>query len=56
MFESSTSSKGNQPKYQVSDLWYKLDDLGYEALAEVFSYRIAKEINFPFEILKYEDC
>lgn len=54
LFESSTSSKGNQPKYQVSDLWYKLDDLGYEALAEVFSYRIAKEINFPFEILKYE--
>ena len=33
---AETSSKGNQEKWydQVSDLWYKLDQFGYEALAE----------------------
>ena len=28
------TSKGNQPKWHIDDLWYKADHMGYEALSE----------------------
>ena len=31
----SASSKGNQQKWLVNDLWYKADHMGYEGLCEV---------------------
>lgn len=34
------SSKGNQPKWQAEDYWYKADHMGYEALAEVLVSRL----------------
>lgn len=34
---AETTSKGNQEKWQDGNIWYKLDQFGYEALAEVFT-------------------
>ena len=31
---AETSSKGNQEKWKDGNRWYKLDQFGYEALAE----------------------
>ena len=37
---AETSSKGNQEKWCEDEKWYKLDQFGYEALAEVFVSKI----------------
>ncbi len=34
------TSKGDQPKWQVGDIWYKADHMGYESLAEVLVARM----------------
>lgn len=34
------TSKGDQPKWQVGDTWYKADHMGYESLAEVLAARM----------------
>ena len=34
---AETSSKGNQEKWLEDNRWYKLDQFGYEALAETFT-------------------
>lgn len=34
------TSKGDQPKWQVGDTWYKADHMGYESLAEVLVARM----------------
>lgn len=34
------TSKGDQPKWQVGDTWYKADHMGYESLAEVLTARM----------------
>ncbi len=36
------TSKGNQPKWQQGNLWYKADHMGYEALAEVLASEMLK--------------
>ena len=49
---AETSSKGNQEKWLDSGIWYKLDQFGYEALAEVFTSQLLEysnmEVAFPF--------
>ena len=44
---AETSSKGNQEKWydQVSDRWYKLDQFGYEALAETVISTVLEQSN-----------
>lgn len=56
---AETSSKGNQEKWhdQASDRWYKLDQFGYEALAEVVASTLLErsgiEENTPFTFVRY---
>ena len=54
---AETSSKGNQEKWQDSSIWYKLDQFGYEALAEVFTSQLLEhsniETDFPFTFVRY---
>ena len=56
---AETSSKGNQEKWydQVSDLWYKLDQFGYEALAETVISTLLEQSNIqtdtPFTFGRY---
>ncbi len=56
---AETSSKGNQEKWydQVSNCWYKLDQFGYEALAEtvvsMFLERSNLEADTPFTFVRY---
>lgn len=56
---AETSSKGNQEKWydQVSDLWYKLDQFGYEALAETVISTLLEQSNIqtdtPFTFVRY---
>ncbi len=54
---AETSSKGNQEKWQDNGIWYKLDQFGYEALAEVFTSRLLEYSNaekaFPFTFVRY---
>lgn len=56
---AETSSKGNQEKWydQASNRWYKLDQFGYEALAEtVVSFFLEQsniETSTPFTFVRY---
>lgn len=56
---AETSSKGNQEKWydQASGCWYKLDQFGYEALAEtvisVLLERSNLEADTPFTFVRY---
>ena len=57
---AETSSKGNQEKWHdsLSDCWYKLDQFGYEALAETFASAILEKSNIeadtPFTFVRYQ--
>lgn len=54
---AETSSKGNQEKWQDNGRWYKLDQFGYEGLAEVTVSNLLKlssiEHNTPFKFVRY---
>ncbi|MBR6509478.1 MAG: hypothetical protein IKT38_02595 [Clostridia bacterium] len=57
---AETSSKGNQEKWYEKDTnkWYKLDQFGYEALAEALISKLLEKSNVkkdtPFDFVKYE--
>lgn len=49
------SSKGNQLKWKVNDIWYKADYTGYEGLVEyVISELLKKSTLLPSEFVTYE--
>ena len=54
---AGTSSKGNQEKWQDGGRWYKLDQFGYEGLAETVISRLLEhsgiEMNTPFRFVRY---
>ena len=54
---AETSSKGNQEKWLEDDRWYKLDQFGYEALAETFTSLFLEQSNIesdtPFHFTRY---
>lgn len=47
------SSKGNQPKWFVNDIWYKADHMGYEGLAEVVVSKLLAKTNIT-DFVGYE--
>lgn len=55
---AETSSKGNQEKWLDHGKWYKLDQFGYEALAEVFTSLLLEHSNIetetPFTFTRYQ--
>ncbi len=55
---AETSSKGNQEKWLEDGRWYKLDQFGYEALAEVFTSLLLAyssiEADTPFTFTRYQ--
>lgn len=57
---AETSSKGNQEKWydQASGRWYKLDQFGYEALAETVISTLLEQSNVetgtPFTFVRYQ--
>lgn len=57
---AETSSKGNQEKWldKETNKWYKLDQFGYEALAETFISKLLEKSNIesetPFTFVRYE--
>ncbi len=57
---AETSSKGNQEKWFDKDTnkWYKLDQFGYEALAETIISKLLEKSNIesdtPFSFVRYE--
>ncbi len=55
---AETSSKGNQEKWLDHGKWYKLDQFGYEALAEVFTSMLLECSNIeketPFTFTRYQ--
>ncbi len=52
-----TSSKGNQEKWRENGRWYKLDQFGYEALAEAATSALLARSNIeadtPFTFVRY---
>lgn len=46
------TSKGNQRKWSVDNIWYKTDFMGYESLAEVLISRLLQKsrLQYPFVI------
>lgn len=55
---AETSSKGNQEKWRDGGKWYKLDQFGYEALAETFTSILLEHSNIeketPFCFVRYD--
>ena len=55
---AETSSKGNQEKWAEGDRWYKLDQFGYEALAETLISQLLERSNIetdtPFRFTRYQ--
>jgi len=55
---AETSSKGNQEKWQDGGRWYKLDQFGYEGLAETVISRLLEhssiETDTPFRFIRYQ--
>ncbi len=55
---AETSSKGNQEKWQDGGIWYKLDQFGYEGLAETVISRLlgrsSIETQTPFRFVRYK--
>lgn len=55
---AETSSKGNQEKWLEDGRWYKMDQFGYEALAEVFTSALLGysdiEKDTPFTFTRYK--
>lgn len=43
--DGRTSSKGNQIKAKIGDIWYKCDYLGYEGLSEYVASKLLKKSN-----------
>lgn len=54
---AQTSSKGNQEKWKDGNKWYKLDQFGYEALAETVVSMLLEKSNIetetPFTFVRY---
>lgn len=54
---AETSSKGNQEKWRDAGRWYKLDQFGYEGLAETVISRLLEygniEKDTPFRFVRY---
>lgn len=54
---AQTSSKGNQEKWQSDGRWYKLDQFGYEGLAETLVSMLLEcstvETETPFRFVRY---
>ena len=54
---AETSSKGNQEKWLSGNRWFKLDQFGYEALAETLTSRLLEdsriETDTPFRFTRY---
>lgn len=54
---AETSSLGNQEKWRDNGVWYKLDQFGYEALAETLVSRLLErssiEQDTPFTFVRY---
>lgn len=52
-----TFSKGNQEKWRDGNIWYKLDQYGYEALAETVTSMLLEKSNIeqetPFTFVRY---
>ena len=46
------TSKGDQPKWRLGDVWYKADHMGYEALSEVVVSRVLELSNIK-EFVRY---
>lgn len=55
---AETSSKGNQEKWRDGGRWYKLDQFGYEALAETLTSLLLEKSNVesdtPFRFVRYQ--
>jgi len=45
------TSKGDQPKWQHSNIWYKADHMGYESLAEVVVSQLLEKSNLPDHVI-----
>jgi len=55
---AETSSKGNQEKWLDNGVWYKLDQFGYESLAETLVSQLLCQSNIeqdtPFKFVRYD--
>lgn len=50
-----TSSRGNQGKWHIGNLWYKKDAFGYEGLSEVIASKMIEKSNYK-DFVDYSLC
>lgn len=54
MHKTGHTSKGDQLKWKIDDIWYKADYMGYEGLSEVLVSSLLKKSSCPFSFVGYE--
>ena len=55
-FDLSSTSKGNQIKWFINNVYYKANNLGYEGFAELLASELLKYIELPFDYIDYQAC
>lgn len=48
------TSKGDQRKWKIDNLWYKADYMGYESLSEVLVSKLLVKSELPYPFVRYE--
>lgn len=54
MHKTGHTSKGDQLKWKIDNVWYKADYMGYEGLSETFISDLLGKSSCPFSFVKYE--
>ena len=47
------TSKGDQRKWRMNDIWYKADYMGYESLSEVLISALLQKSNLSYPFVLY---
>lgn len=48
------TSKGDQRKWKIDDIWYKTDYMGYESLCEILISSLLEKSNHPYSFVIYK--
>lgn len=54
LHKTGHTSKGDQNKWKIDNIWYKADYMGYESLSEVLVSSFLQKSNCPFPFVVYE--
>lgn len=54
LHKTGHTSKGDQRKWKIEDIWYKADYMGYESLSEVMVSALLEKSNLAYSFVSYQ--